>query len=91
MLSARPHICLQENFWDEETGVALTRYYTLDAESHEVRVFMSSMGAYRFSAYDTMFQEACFDGLKALSADQWPAGGPFEGVMTTMVGYKKKA
>ena len=89
VLSARPHMCLQENFWDEEKAVALTRYYILDAESHEVRVYMSSMNGYSFSAYGDLFQNAGFERIKVLTAEQWPAGGPFEGVMTTMAGYKK--
>lgn len=89
VLSASPHLCLQENVWDEENSIALTRYYTVDAETYEVRVFTSSMTAYSFSAYENMLSEAGLHHLSVLSAEQWPAGGPFEGVMTTIVGYKK--
>ena len=88
VLSARSHLCLQENVWDDESAVAMTRYYTVDAETCEVRVFTSSMTAYSFSAYESLLSEAGFDRLTALSPEQWPAGGPFEGLMTTIVGFK---
>ena len=89
VLSARPHLCLQENFWDEPGSTALTRYYTIDAENNQVRVFASSMTAYSFSAYEAMLKEAGFGRLMILTPEHWPAGGPFEGAMTTLVGYKE--
>lgn len=88
VLSARPHICLQENVWDDDNSIALTRYYTVDAETYEVRVFTSSMTAYSFSAYENMLTETGFHRLTVLSPEQWPAGGPFEGLMTALVGFK---
>lgn len=88
ILSARPHLCLQENFWNESRSSALTRYYAVDAETKEVRLFSSSMTAYTLSGYEEAFGRAGFIRLKTLTADQWPAGGPFEGLMLTIAAYK---
>ena len=34
LFSERPHVVLQENFWDGDSNTATTRYYILDANSH---------------------------------------------------------
>ena len=36
LFSDRPHLCLQENFWDDERSVATQRYYIVEAETSQV-------------------------------------------------------
>jgi SAM-dependent methyltransferase len=58
--SARPHICLQENFWDGALGVTTERYYVVDAETGEVTRHASSMQAYSDQGYRDLLREAGF-------------------------------
>ena len=46
LFSPKPHLCLMENFWDQETHVATTRYFIIDAETNNVTLHASSMVAY---------------------------------------------
>jgi len=84
ILSAKPHICLQENFWDEDSSTATNRYFTIDQDTGEARIFCSSSTAYTLEEYQAMFVEAGFSRPEILSTDDWPVGGPFEGVMFTL-------
>ncbi len=84
LLSERDHLCLQENFWDEESRTATTRYYIIDGESAEARHFCSSMTAYKDEDYVALLQSAGFKTPQKLSADDWPVGEPFEGQMMTL-------
>jgi len=46
LFSSKPHLCLMENFWDQENHVATTRYFIIDAETSNVTLHASSMVAY---------------------------------------------
>ncbi|TFF91826.1 class I SAM-dependent methyltransferase [Candidatus Thorarchaeota archaeon] len=46
LFSPKPHLCLMENFWDQERDVATTRYFIVDAETSNVTLHASSMVAY---------------------------------------------
>jgi ubiquinone/menaquinone biosynthesis C-methylase UbiE len=46
LFSPKPHLCLMENFWDQEQHVATTRYFIVDAETNDVTLHASSMVAY---------------------------------------------
>lgn len=58
--SAKPHLCLNENSWDEPTQQTTERYYILDVETCEVSRFASSMQAYRRDGYKALLAEAGF-------------------------------
>jgi len=88
LLSARAHLCLQENFWDEDTAIATTRYYAIDGETAEVTRFCSAMTAYSMKKYEQLFTGAGFQPPRRLAAKDWPAGGPFEGAMVTFYAQK---
>ena len=85
VLSARPHICLQENFWAEDSATATTRYYILDAETGRAEMFCLSMTGYSLETYEALFEAAGLGRPRILSPEEWPVGGPFEGVMLTFV------
>lgn len=88
LMSARPHLCLQENNWDEATATATTRYFIVDAATAEVKMFSTSMTGYTMGRYEQMLTEAGFHSPRVLSPEQWPKGEPFEGVMTTLTCLK---
>ena len=89
ILSDRPNVCLQENYWDQELNTATTRYYVLDGATGGLSTFCSSMTAYASGSYEKILGEAGFSKCQFLSRKQWPVGPPFEGVMMTMVSCKK--
>ncbi len=90
ILSARPHLCLQENHWDEPSATAVTRYFTFDEATGEIRMFRSTMTGYTRGGYGRLLAEAGFEAPKFLSRSEWPVGGPFEGQLLTLVTKKLK-
>jgi SAM-dependent methyltransferase len=51
LFSDRPHLHLEESFWDEERNVVTTRFYTVDAETSEVTRHAMSTQAYTDEQY----------------------------------------
>ena len=62
--SARPHLCLQENFWDGALGVTTERYFVIDAETGEVTRHASSMQAYSREGYLDLLRECGFGQVR---------------------------
>ncbi len=62
--SARPHVCLQENFWDGARGVTTERYFVIDAETGEVARHASSMQAYSREGYLDLLREGGFGQVR---------------------------
>jgi len=60
LFSERPHLCLQENFWDETSSIATERYFIVDAETGEVTRYASSMQAYTTNQYRSLLEECGF-------------------------------
>jgi len=58
--SPRPHLCLMENFWDQENHVATTRYFIVDAETSDVTLHASSMVAYTREDLERMLRGVGF-------------------------------
>jgi hypothetical protein len=57
LFSARPHVCLQENFWDPKRRVAIERYYVIETETREVSRHSISTQAYTDVELLTMLEE----------------------------------
>ena len=64
LFSDRPHVCLQENFWDEGQSAATQRYYILDAQTRLVTRYASSMQAYTNEKYRDMLKEGSFTDVE---------------------------
>lgn len=64
--SDRPHLCLEESFWDETAQAATSRYYVVDAESAAVQQWSSSYQAYTDAAYRSMLTQAGFTRVSLL-------------------------
>lgn len=72
LFSPEPHLCLMENFWDEEQHVASTRYFIVDAETGEVTLHASSMMAYTREDLEEMLDAVGFRDIvfhESLSGD----------------------
>ena len=63
LFSDRPHLYLQEHFWDESRSVATTRYLIVDAQTVRVTRYASSMQAYTQDQYLGMLKESGFQDV----------------------------
>jgi SAM-dependent methyltransferase len=60
LFSESPHLCLQENFWDETSCTATERYFIIDAQSGAVTSYVSTMQAYTNEQYRSLLGECGF-------------------------------
>lgn len=90
VFSDTPHLCLQENFWDEKTTTATTRYFVIDAETSSVHQYGSSMKAWHDAQYHQMLLDAGFANVEILNSVDWPPGDDFDGKLQTFIGSKSE-
>jgi SAM-dependent methyltransferase len=64
LFSKEPHLCLQESFWDAERGVAVERYYVVDAVTGEVTRHSASVQAYTDEEYRALLTGCGFEGVQ---------------------------
>ncbi|MFZ5823496.1 MAG: class I SAM-dependent methyltransferase [Bacillota bacterium] len=60
LFSDRPHLGLEESFWDETAQVKTVRYYIIDAETAETTRYAASYQAYSHEAYAAALTAAGF-------------------------------
>lgn len=60
LFSDEPHLCMEENYWDAEGKVAITRYYIISAVTGEVTRHSSSMQAYTNDQYRSLLVDSGF-------------------------------
>lgn len=60
LFSEFPHLCLQENFWDETSCTTIQRYFIIDARSGAVTRYASTMQAYTDEQYRSLLEECGF-------------------------------
>jgi SAM-dependent methyltransferase len=63
LFSDRPHLCLQENFWGDDSSVATQRYFIVDAQTGLVTRYASSTQAYTGDRYRSMLEECGFKNV----------------------------
>lgn len=76
LFSERPHLCLEESFWDEATETATERYYILDAQTGQVTRYASTMQAYSDRAYRDLLERCGFSGVEFYPALAALPGAP---------------
>jgi SAM-dependent methyltransferase len=84
LFSDKLYLCLQENFWDVDAGVAIERYYIIDATTGEVRRHSSSTQAYTNQKYRSLLAESGFGEVvfyPSLGAD---TGSPPSGLIAIL-------
>ncbi len=74
LFSDRPHICLQQNFWDPETATATGRYFIVDATTGEITRHAQSFQSYTDAQYITLLKACGFENVKHFP----PATGGFD-------------
>lgn len=60
LFSDRPHICMAESFWDEDQGVAIERFFIVDAETGAVSRHILHTKGYTQDDYVTLLAETGF-------------------------------
>jgi SAM-dependent methyltransferase len=86
LFSARPHLYLQEHFWDESSATATTRYLVVEADNAEIQESGTSMKAYTDGQFLALFEKAGLRKVEKLAAAEWPTGGVFEGKLQVFFG-----
>jgi SAM-dependent methyltransferase len=79
LFSDRPHIVLEESFWDAERAVGTHRWFVLDAATGSVERHADAMQAYRDEEYAALLEAAGFGEVTARA--DWPAAPGHEGVL----------
>jgi SAM-dependent methyltransferase len=75
LFSEEPHLCLEENFWDAESHVAIERYYIVDAATGKVTRHSSSMQAYSEREYRDLLAGCGFAEIEIGLPAKWSTGG----------------
>jgi SAM-dependent methyltransferase len=63
LFSDQPHLCLQENFWEDNRSVATERYIIVDAQTGRVTRYASSTQAYTQDQYLDTLKECGFQDI----------------------------
>ncbi|MBN1402423.1 MAG: class I SAM-dependent methyltransferase [Anaerolineae bacterium] len=63
LFSERPHLCLTERHWDDESQTATVRHYVVDAASGDVTRYAQTFQGYTDEAYTAILQECGFSGV----------------------------
>lgn len=69
LFSDRPHLLLEEAFWDEEAAVATTRWLVVDLETSEVELHSESQQAWEEGRFREMLDECGFAEVRTVSGE----------------------
>lgn len=83
LFSDRPHLLLEESFWDAARSVRIHRWFVIDVETGEVDQHLESMQAYSDAGYLELLEEAGFRDVETRS--DWPAAQAHEGTLTALI------
>jgi SAM-dependent methyltransferase len=64
LFSDQPHLCLMENFWDDEQNVTTTRFHIVDAATAEVTRHAMSTQAYTDEEYRALLAQCGFRDIE---------------------------
>ncbi len=64
LFSDRPHLVLQENFWDEDAAASTTRFIVVDASTGAVKHYALSNEAYTELEIEEVLRSVGFDEVK---------------------------
>ena len=81
LFSSRPHLLLQESFWDEASRAATKRFFVIDAETAQVQRFASSQQAYSNPELQDLLVECGFENVHFYPSLAGAAGELPEGLI----------
>jgi SAM-dependent methyltransferase len=81
LFSAKPHVLLEEHFWDVDEAAATTRYFVIEAATGTVARYAASTQAYRDEEYRQLLVAAGLSDIRTWSSltgnDAWRQEGLF--------------
>lgn len=83
LFSDRPHMVVEESFWDEPGTIATHRWYVIDTETAAVERHADAMQAYSSTEYIALLEEAGFGAIE-LRVD-WPSAPAQEEILVAYV------
>ncbi len=66
LFSNKPHLCLEQRFWDANNTTITTRFFIIDASTGNVTRYALSAQAYTNAQYDSLLGECGFGNVKFL-------------------------
>ena len=63
LFSNKPHICLDESFWDEQSSTATKRYFIIDASTGDIAHYATTYQAYTKEQYHNLLKECGFETI----------------------------
>lgn len=64
LFSDKPHLCLEESFWDEQGCTSTKRYFIIDAATSDVARYAATYQAYTDQQYQTLLNECGFEATE---------------------------
>jgi len=64
LFSDKPHLCLEQRFWDAVSATTTTRFFIIDASTGEVTRYALSAQAYNNAQYHSLLAECGFEEVK---------------------------
>jgi len=64
LFSDKPHICLEESFWDSNSSTATKRYFIIDASTSNVTRHATTYQAYTDQQYRSLLRECGFEAIE---------------------------
>jgi len=64
LFSEKPHLLMQEAFWEKKSNTSTVRYFVIDSQTGVVTRYASTMQAYNDDEYKRLFEECGFDKIK---------------------------
>jgi len=81
LFSSRPHLLLEESFWDPGIATATNRYYVIDAATGDVTRYAASYQAYTHEQYRRLLEEQGFGEVTFYPSLGGEAGSSAGGLM----------
>ena len=63
LFSDKPHLCLDESFWDEQSSTATKRYFIIDASTGDIAHYATTYQAYTKEQYHNLLKECGFETI----------------------------
>ncbi len=64
LFSEKPHLCLEEHFWDEKSRTATIRYFVVDAAMRQVNAYAQTFQAYTNEDYDALLSQRGLEDIQ---------------------------
>lgn len=64
LFSDKPHIYLEESFWDEQSSTATKRYFIIDASAGDVARYATTYQGYTDKQYHSLLKECDFEAIE---------------------------